>query len=745
MNEKQCMSHILGHEFKFYVFFLCFSIIGYIFGVYYWQTFIRLPCTSTLIPMTQIKYSFYDHFQYRTKQTCYNENSKLFLTIAIISSYERLLIYLPAILNTWILTTTNDIEIIIFIEEKSLTSEESIENIFFELNNKINQSIKSCLFIVKLKNVQNSYPPQRKSFYALKFIYALYSQRTSWLLRLDDNAYVNVEELVKWLKLIDHRKTLYLGQGGSGRRNGPPIHFPQEQLFCMGGSGVILSQSTLIQLGPWLDQCLNNEIRTPHEDVELGRCIINHVYISCTRSVNTNSLFYHHYGPRYKFGHDFTPSIVSQALIMHPINDQNTFQQIYTFYIRLKQEKEYLENNKSLKKLIYRQTYVTFQSKVAFDLSRDTFYQRIDVRWKSYIEQAIQSYIEKTRIIWHQHLFNWTLVNGKFVFGYHCVKPSYGLKVIVEVRLTAQTVSTYPTKVATTYKRFRINQLFTNKHHFDYREINNIETNDNIYQLNLIVVSSNKDEALIRFINNYESEVLMYPLRHKHFTLTILYFSYKKEITNRITDLINGLSIKYMSIVRISIINSNQTSYNRGLGRQLASKLFTNNQLLFFLDADLIFTGQALDNTRRLMIHQLSISSCTVYFPIIFSVFSHRSVANDDSMIDVNSKNGLFSIYGFGNVAVRKQDLDDIGGWETNNDDWGMEDVNLFQRFSDSSSECYVFRAVEPGLRHYYHKKMCNGIVNKVREQMCLDADAILIGSQMHMVNYLFNNMTLSI
>ncbi|CAF4607413.1 unnamed protein product, partial [Rotaria sp. Silwood1] len=306
-------------------------------------------------------------------------------------------------------------------------------------------------------------------------------------------------------------------------------------------------------------------------------------------------------------------------------------------------------------------------------------------------------------------------------------------------------VSTYPTKVATTYKRFRINQLFTNKHHFDYREINNIETNDNIYQLNLIVVSSNKDEALIRFINNYESEVLMYPLRHKHFTLTILYFSYKKEITNRITDLINGLSIKYMSIVRISIINSNQTSYNRGLGRQLASKLFTNNQLLFFLDADLIFTGQALDNTRRLMIHQLSISSCTVYFPIIFSVFSHRSVANDDSMIDVNSKNGLFSIYGFGNVAVRKQDLDDIGGWETNNDDWGMEDVNLFQRFSDSSSECYVFRAVEPGLRHYYHKKMCNGIVNKVREQMCLDADAILIGSQMHMVNYLFNNMTLSI
>ncbi|CAF2434655.1 unnamed protein product [Rotaria sp. Silwood2] len=720
-------------------------MIGYVFGVYYWQTFVRFPCTPVLISTTQIKYSFYHHFQYRTTQTCQNENSQLFLTIAIISSYERLLIYLPAILNTWILTATIDIEIIVFIEEKSLMTEEAIEKIFFQLNKNTNQYIKCCLYIVKLKNVENSYPPQKKSFYAMKFIYAFYRQRTSWLLRLDDNAYVNIEELVKWLKSIDHRKTLYIGQGGSGRQNGPPILFPPEKYFCMGGSGVILSQSTLIQLGPWLDQCLNNETRTRHEDVELGRCILNHVHVGCVRAYNAKSLFYHHYGSGYEFGYDFTPSIISQALIMHPIKNQNTFREIFSFYIRLKQERQYLKNNKSLKKSMNKQTYVTFLSNTEFNSLKDAFYEKIDVRWRSYIEQAVKLYIEKTKMIWHTHSSNWTVTNGKFVFGYYCVKPSYGLNVIVEVRLTAYPVSKNSTKAITIVKRLRINQPFTTKHRFDYREINNIQIDENIYQLNLIVVSSNKDEPLLRLINNYEREVLSDSFRREHFTLTILYFSEKNETTNRMIHLINELSVKYISIIRISIINQNQNqiSYNRGLGRYLATELFTNNQLLFFLDVDLLFTGQALDNTRRLMIHPLSISSCTVYFPIVFSFFSNMSVVDNNLIVDVNSKHGLFSIYGFGNVVVRKQDLDRIGGWETHNRDWGMEDVNLFDRFSHPSSKCYIYRTVEPGLRHYYHKKMCNGIMNKIRKKMCLDVDIMLYGSQNDMVNYLFNNKNL--
>jgi chondroitin sulfate synthase len=258
--------------------------------------------------------------------------------------------------------------------------------------------------------------------------------------------------------------------------------------------------------------------------------------------------------------------------------------------------------------------------------------------------------------------------------------------------------------------------------------------------LNLIVVSSNKDDALKRFVENFKHEIINSSNRRKQFTLTILYFLQKKSILNSIYQ----LSVRYSSIIRLLIINETEYKYNRGFGRQLASKYFQNNQLLFFLDVDIIFTGESLINTRRLLIHQLSISSCAVYFPIIYSDFSNMFRINNRSIIDIQTDFGAFSIYGFGNVAVRKDNLERIGGWEINNRDWGEEDVNLFSKFVNFSSECSIFRAIEPGLRHNYHKKMCNGIENKIRQKMCYDAEANLLGSQIDMIDYITNNQILN-
>jgi hypothetical protein len=225
------MSRISYSCLKFSLYFLCFFIIGFVLGTHYWPTLVQVRCLLSVIPTTtfQEKYSFYEHFQYRTVNTCQNESSKIFLTIAIISSHERLLIYLPSMLETWMSIATIEIEMIIFVEEESFGTEDFIQKLFFQLNK--NQTIKSCLYIVKLKHVQNEYPPQKKSFYAMKFMYEYYRQRTSWLLRLDDNAYVNVEELSKWLTSIEHRRPLYIGQSGAGRRNGPAIHFPPGQVI----------------------------------------------------------------------------------------------------------------------------------------------------------------------------------------------------------------------------------------------------------------------------------------------------------------------------------------------------------------------------------------------------------------------------------------------------------------------------------------------------------------------------------
>lgn len=220
------MRRIARSILKHGLFVLCFFFVGFFIGINYWQIFVRIHCPPLVTPFS-ISSSFYNHFNYRTIRTCSNGSSKLFLTIAVLSSYERLFIYLPAIFETWALNSSNEVEIIFFLEEKFNGTEHLIRKIF----TKFNKKIQACIYLVKLKHVKNNYPPQKKSFYAMKYIYIHYRYRTSWILRLDDNAYVHIFALIKWLKSLDHRQALYIGQGGSGRQKGPAIYFQPGQVI----------------------------------------------------------------------------------------------------------------------------------------------------------------------------------------------------------------------------------------------------------------------------------------------------------------------------------------------------------------------------------------------------------------------------------------------------------------------------------------------------------------------------------
>jgi len=683
-------------------------LVGFVIGFYFGQQILFHYCLKQLSVDEDIsiyRTYFYEHFQYKTNSTCHVNRMKPFLTVAILSSFERLTVYLPAIIQTWLLTTTVDVEIIVFLEEQSQINQDYLNRYFFSLINYSN--ISSCFYIVQLKHVQNEYPPQKKSFYAMKYLYTFYSSRTSWILRLDDNAYVNIPRLIPWLKSLDHEQIFYIGQGGNGRRQGPAIYFPPGKYFCMGGSGVILSQQTLIQLGPWLDYCFEHELLTIHEDVELGRCILTHVEISCTNAFDSKTYFYHHYGPNYEFGTDFTSKILSQAFILHPIKDFNTFIQIYYFYQRQSRQ---LTTWKSTNLI----NYITFSHAIEFDLIRDIQYQKLDVRWKDYLQTTVRTYLDNLNKIWYQRSSNWTVLNGQYFFGYRRVLPTVGLEMFIEILLNIRLVNT--TRSNLVRKRIHLQQAFVK--HLDYREVD--VTND---RLNIIVVAHNRDQALERFIRNFQHE----NLDETQFSLTILYFSHFNSNVQQFRQLIQ----RFSSPIRLIYLDEKQYKYNRGFGRQIASKYFYSNDILLYLDVDIMFTRQSLINTRRLMNHKLKISNCSVYFPIIFSKYSNLS----------NETNcGIFSIYGFGNVAMKKSDLEQIGGWQTNNFDWGDEDVNLFSKFLDRSLNCQVIRTVEPNFVHSYHRKMCENIENQSREKMCVDAQANLLGSSIDMINYINKN-----
>jgi hypothetical protein len=220
------MTRLADSDFKSQLLLVCFLLVGFTLGSFHWQSSLRWHCprspNGARQPWTNA--SFYEHFPYRTERTCPTAPSEIFLTVLVLSSCERLKVYLPSILETWARAATQDTEIVVAIEQDSCHNDEWLDELFSRLNEK--QSIQSCLFLVKLKHVTNDYPPQKKSFYAMKFIYAFHGKRTSWLLRLDDNAYVQLDKLAPWLRSIDSRRALYIGQSGSGRRNESAIEFP---------------------------------------------------------------------------------------------------------------------------------------------------------------------------------------------------------------------------------------------------------------------------------------------------------------------------------------------------------------------------------------------------------------------------------------------------------------------------------------------------------------------------------------
>ena len=135
--------------------------------------------------------------------------------------------------------------------------------------------------VVELQGViDEAYPPLHKSFAMIRHMYQHYGRQFQWFIRSDDDVYIRFEELVKYLLSVDNSRPWYIG--------GPRIEAPGEQLgleaempYCLGGPGVVFSPTALRLLVPHLPECAKNTV-TSHEDTELGRCVWQHLNMSCT-------------------------------------------------------------------------------------------------------------------------------------------------------------------------------------------------------------------------------------------------------------------------------------------------------------------------------------------------------------------------------------------------------------------------------------------------------------------------------
>jgi chondroitin sulfate synthase len=138
--------------------------------------------------------------------------------------------------------------------------------------------------LVPLPRVDDTYPPQKKSFMMLQYMWSNFGDRFEWFLRADDDVYVRTDRLERLLRSVDSRRAMYIGQAGRGNSEEfGLLSLEYDENFCMGGPGVILSRETLRRIVPHIKYCLRH-LYTTHEDVELGRCVKKYAGIPCTWS-----------------------------------------------------------------------------------------------------------------------------------------------------------------------------------------------------------------------------------------------------------------------------------------------------------------------------------------------------------------------------------------------------------------------------------------------------------------------------
>lgn len=66
--------------------------------------------------------------------------------------------------------------------------------------------------LIPLKNVDDRYPPQKKSFMMLYYMYEHYIDKFEWFIRADDDVYIETQKLEKFLRSIDSSKPQFIGK-----------------------------------------------------------------------------------------------------------------------------------------------------------------------------------------------------------------------------------------------------------------------------------------------------------------------------------------------------------------------------------------------------------------------------------------------------------------------------------------------------------------------------------------------------
>lgn len=256
-------------------------------------------------------------------------------------------------------------------------------------------------------------------------------------------------------------------------------------------------------------------------------------------------------------------------------------------------------------------------------------------------------------------------------------------------------------------------------------------------KISFILPLSGRYETLVRFLKIYETVCLR---NSENTRLIIVLFKNSVEIADyqKSLDLIDNLRNQYLR--SDILVDKIPGLFSRGLALQKGTEKCQKNDLMFFIDVDIVFNADAL-----LRVRLNTITHKQIYFPIVYSQYNPKIVYSKDFNEDgpqikpdneflINKKNGIWRQFGFGIASVYKSDFERIGGFNTNITGWGFEDVDFYH--NAIKSKTIILRSPDPGLIHVFHPVTCDNNLNKTQKDMCLGTKISMFGSLYNLEQY---------
>ncbi|KAF8368483.1 sqv-5 [Pristionchus pacificus] len=605
--------------------------------------------------------------------------------------------------------------------------------VFFVAEN--TSSIYKDIPLVRLKGVDDSYPPQKKSFAMVKWMADNYMDSFEWFLRADDDLYIKGDSLEKLLRGLDPSRSHAIGQAGLGNsQEYGLLALGQSDNYCMGGPGIVLSRETMRKLSPNLQHCLEH-LLTGHEDVELGRCIRKHVGVACTWNYEMQTLFHNNQSTS---NDAYTGSLeeVKAAITVHPIKNPSVMRRVHS-HVRvsklndLREKRATLISELSISPTISlkRNDPTTLEDVPLFSFidnnriifcsdgvncPRHTLEQRTRMEMGRIITQLFDDFNanarQRGRVLQFQNL----------QYGYERLIPRYGVDYIMDMILWFKKFRPPHRTTLSVRRHAYVQQSFA-----PLKMISSESIGSKLYDvagnasnhIHIILPLKGRSLVFARFATHLRN----WCMRDKKLSLIVVLYSSPDE--NETRNKVEEIS----ALMDVKIVEMKDEPFSRGIALTRGSSHLSDDSLLFLTDVDMLISCDAL---RRIQLN--TIYKAQVFFPIVFSEFSPDSWSENDRLLadsfHYGRRRGYFRHFGYGLAALYKGDLHSIGGFNTSITGWGMEDVDLFEKAVKSPSH-RVIRAPEPGLIHIYHPIHCDPSMPSAQLAMCQGSKAASLAS----------------